>query len=186
MFAAPEPDRAGFVRANDGVQLYYEQDGPVDAPVTVVLVHGFCQNRDDLLFQRRALLAEFGARIRIVSFDLRSHGRSRAATAEHATIDQLGADLDVVLRELVPTGPVVLIGHSMGGMTILALADARPELFRRPGRRRRADQHVDRQARLAHARRAGRPGPVGDPAFRLALRGVQPAQQPASNAAAPG
>ncbi len=117
------------MRASDGVQLYYEQDGPVDAALTVVLVHGFCQNRDDLLFQRRAILAQFGDRVRIVSFDLRSHGRSSRSTTSHATIDQLGADLDVVLHELVPTGRVALIGHSMGGMTILALADARPELF---------------------------------------------------------
>jgi pimeloyl-ACP methyl ester carboxylesterase len=30
---------------------------------------------------------------------------------------------------VAPHGPVVLVGHSMGGMTIMALADARPELF---------------------------------------------------------
>jgi len=34
-----------------------------------------------------------------------------------------------VLRALAPTGPVVLVGHSMGGMTIMALADSQPELF---------------------------------------------------------
>ena len=35
----------------------------------------------------------------------------------------------MVLDQLAPTGPVVLAGHSMGGMTIMALAAARPELF---------------------------------------------------------
>jgi pimeloyl-ACP methyl ester carboxylesterase len=34
-----------------------------------------------------------------------------------------------VLAEVVPRGPVVLVGHSMGGMTIMALADQYPELF---------------------------------------------------------
>jgi pimeloyl-ACP methyl ester carboxylesterase len=29
----------------------------------------------------------------------------------------------------VPRGPVVLVGHSMGGMTVLGLAQRRPELF---------------------------------------------------------
>ena len=29
----------------------------------------------------------------------------------------------------MPEGPIVLVGHSMGGMTIMALADAHPELF---------------------------------------------------------
>ncbi len=171
-FRPPQPDRAGFVRTTDGVRLYYEQDGPVDAPLTVVLVHGFCQNRDDLLFQRRALIEQFGARIRIVCFDLRSHGRSSRGDAEHATIDQLGTDLDVVLRELVPDGPIVLIGHSMGGMTILALADAQPRMFRR----RVAgvaliSTSTGKIAWLTLGVPAGL-AKVGDPAFRLVMRGV--------------
>jgi pimeloyl-ACP methyl ester carboxylesterase len=41
-----------------------------------------------------------------------------------------------VLETLVPAGPIVLIGHSMGGMTILALADQHPELFEVPAGRR--------------------------------------------------
>ncbi len=34
-----------------------------------------------------------------------------------------------MLEELVPDGPVVLVGHSMGGMTIMAFAERHPELF---------------------------------------------------------
>jgi len=68
-------------------------------------------------------------RVRLVLYDQRSHGRSGKATAESSTIEQLGRDLDAVLRALVPDGPIVLAGHSMGGMTIMALAEQRPELF---------------------------------------------------------
>ena len=128
-FAPPEPVRAGFVRADDRLRLYYELDGPDEADCTVVLVHGFCLNRDDLVPQRRALIDRFGDGIRIVSFDLRSHGKSERSTPDRATIDQLGADLRAVIDALAPTGSLVLIGHSMGGMTVLALADAHPELF---------------------------------------------------------
>jgi pimeloyl-ACP methyl ester carboxylesterase len=171
-FRAPEPDRAGYVRTDDGVRLYYEQDGPFDAPVTVVLVHGFCQNRDDLIFQRRALIDEFGARVRVVSFDLRSHGRSSRGAAEHATIDQLGADLDLVLRELVPHGPAVLIGHSMGGMTLLALADARPRFFReRVAGAALISTSTGKIAWLTLGVPAGL-AKISDPAVQLALRGV--------------
>jgi pimeloyl-ACP methyl ester carboxylesterase len=46
-----------------------------------------------------------------------------------ASIDQLGRDLGEVLDAVAPHGPVVLLGHSMGGMTIMALARQRPELF---------------------------------------------------------
>ena len=47
----------------------------------------------------------------------------------HATIEQLGHDLKTVLDTVVPHGPIVLVGHSMGGMTIMALAEEHPELF---------------------------------------------------------
>jgi pimeloyl-ACP methyl ester carboxylesterase len=125
-------DRSGHVTGDGGLRLYFEEDGPADAPATVVLVHGFCLDHHDFLFQRRMLRERFGDSVRIVSFDLRSHGRSQRAQSEHSTIDHLGADLYAILETLVPTGPVVLVGHSMGGMTIMALADQHPELFR-PG-----------------------------------------------------
>ncbi|MGZ6827329.1 MAG: alpha/beta fold hydrolase, partial [Mycobacteriales bacterium] len=51
------------------------------------------------------------------------------STAAHSTIDQLGRDLRAVVQACAPTGKVVLVGHSMGGMTIMALADQHPELF---------------------------------------------------------
>ncbi|HEY8300648.1 MAG TPA: alpha/beta hydrolase [Jatrophihabitans sp.] len=171
-FRPPEPDRAGYVRATDGVRLYYEQDGPADAAITVVLVHGFCLDRDDLLFQRRALIEEFGDRVRVVSVDLRSHGRSSRGDAEHATIDQLATDLRLVLRELVPDGPIVLIGHSMGGMTILALADAQPRMFRR---RVAGVALISTSTGKIAWLTLGVPAAlvkVGDPALRLAMRGV--------------
>jgi pimeloyl-ACP methyl ester carboxylesterase len=172
-FVSPEPDRAGFVRADDGVQLYYEQDGPLDAPVTVLLVHGFCQNHDDLLFQRRALIAEFGDRVRVISFDLRSHGRSERSDPHHATIDQLGADLRRIVDELAPDGPLVLFGHSMGGMTILALADAHPEIVReRVAGIGLISTSTGKIAWLTLGLPAGL-ARIGDPALRLALRGVR-------------
>jgi pimeloyl-ACP methyl ester carboxylesterase len=128
-YTAEVATRGGFLRAADGVSLFYEEDGLLDAPVTVVLVHGFCLNRDGFLFQRRSLIETFGADVRVVNYDQRSHGRSQRSDQENATIDFLGDDLYRLLATRVPRGPVVLVGHSMGGMTIMALADAHPELF---------------------------------------------------------
>ena len=66
----------------------------------------------------------------MVFWDQRSHGRSGRSDLTHATIDQLGDDLLAVLEATTAPGrPVVLVGHSMGGMTIMALADRHPELF---------------------------------------------------------
>ncbi|WP_345943455.1 alpha/beta hydrolase [Streptomyces sp. SID8352] len=101
------------------------------APVTVVFCHGYCLNQDSWHFQRAALR---GA-VRGVYWDQRSHGRSgRGVTqgrdGEPVTIDGLGRDLRAVLDAAAPEGPVVLVGHSMGGMTVMALADQFPEFVR--------------------------------------------------------
>jgi pimeloyl-ACP methyl ester carboxylesterase len=129
-------DRHGTVVADDGTGLYYEEVGPADAPLTVLFVHGYTLNIDSFYFQRQGLRKQFGDAVRMIFYDQRSHGRSEQGDPKRSTIDQLGADLHTVLETLAPTGPVVLIGHSMGGITILALADSHPELFETPPRRR--------------------------------------------------
>ncbi|MBO0891436.1 MAG: alpha/beta hydrolase [Acidothermales bacterium] len=113
------------VLADDGVPLHVEIDGDDDADVTVLFCHGYGLREDSWHYQRR-YLRHLG---RLVFWDQRSHGRSGHSPEEHCTIDQLGRDLYAVLNAAVPRGPVVLVGHSMGGMTIMALADQRPELF---------------------------------------------------------
>jgi pimeloyl-ACP methyl ester carboxylesterase len=135
--AADEPfgrlraDRSRTVTTDDGVPLAVEEVGPRDAPLTVVFVHGYCLAMGSWHYQRLGLADMTHPRLRMVFYDCRSHGRSGRAPTETATIDQLGDDLFAVLADLVPTGPVVLVGHSMGGMTIMALADRHPELFER-------------------------------------------------------
>ncbi len=111
------------VRTDDGVQLHVEvDDGP--SP-TVVMVHGFTARLGEFDLQRQTL----AGRARVVLYDQRGHGASRHGRVHRATIDQLGRDLAAVLADVAPTGPVVLLGHSMGGMTIMALARQRPDLF---------------------------------------------------------
>ncbi len=96
-----------------------------EPPLTLVFCHGYALNLDCWHFQR----AGYRGLVRAVYYDQRSHGRSGRSTEGGATIDQLGHDLKQVLDHVVPEGPVVLIGHSMGGMSIVALAEHYPELF---------------------------------------------------------
>jgi pimeloyl-ACP methyl ester carboxylesterase len=119
------------VTADDGVRLSCEEIEARDgrAALTVVLVHGFALDRRTWHFQRQSLPALTDPSIRVVLYDQRSHGRSERAPRESCTIEQLGHDLDAVIRALAPDGPLVLVGHSMGGMTIMALAEQHPELF---------------------------------------------------------
>jgi pimeloyl-ACP methyl ester carboxylesterase len=137
----PEPygrlhaDAALVVRTPDGATLHVEIDEVErsgwfsDEPeLTVVFCHGYALTMDSWHFQRKAMRG----RHRLVLWDQRGHGRSgtpRGGPGNGATIEQLGADLKAVLDEVVPTGPIVLVGHSMGGMTVMSLAEAHPNLF---------------------------------------------------------
>ena len=124
-----------------------------------MLCHGYALNLDSWHFQRRDLRDV----ARLVLWDQRSHGRSGRSTVPHATLEQTGRDLGDVIDEVAPDGPLVLVGHSMGGMTIMSLAEQRPELFRdrvvgvgaARHVRGRADRPADGAARAA--RPAGRP-----------------------------
>jgi pimeloyl-ACP methyl ester carboxylesterase len=118
-------DRQLTVRTDDGVDLHVEVDGDERAPLTVVLSHGFTARLGEWDLQRRALRD----RARLVLWDQRGHGRSGWTPLSRATIDRTGRDLGQVLDAVVPSGPVVLAGHSMGGMSVMALARQRPELF---------------------------------------------------------
>jgi pimeloyl-ACP methyl ester carboxylesterase len=133
--AARQPDRSALVQTDDGVLLALEEIGPRDAPLTVVFVHGYTLSMASWTFQRRTLAAELATAnghrpdARLVFYDQRGHGASGRGAADRSTIEQLARDLATVLEARVPHGPVVLVGHSMGGMTIMGLAALRPELF---------------------------------------------------------
>ncbi|MFJ6849401.1 alpha/beta fold hydrolase [Streptomyces sp. NPDC091271] len=128
------------------------------APLTVVFSHGYCLGQDSWHFQRAALRGL----VRAVYWDQRSHGRSERGRAQAegvpVGIDQLGRDLKAVLDAAAPEGPLVLVGHSMGGMTMMALADRYPELIR------------DRVAAVAFVGTSS--GKLGEVNFGLPVAGV--------------
>jgi pimeloyl-ACP methyl ester carboxylesterase len=129
------------VLTDDGVPLHVEIDEhpPAEGPggrgrrraprpaqlLTVIFCHGYTLNQDCWHFQRAGL-----DRGRLVFWDQRDHGRSGRSPDGPASIDRLGADLGQVIQAVAPGDvPVILVGHSMGGMAIMALADQQPELF---------------------------------------------------------
>jgi pimeloyl-ACP methyl ester carboxylesterase len=120
----------------DGLRLHVEVDGPADprghdaAGPTVVLAHCWTSDHDSWRYQVRDLRREYGDSLRIVSYDHRGHGASEETPEQAATIDNLARDLSDLIDTYAPRGDLVLAGHSIGGMTIMALAAARPDLFR--------------------------------------------------------
>ncbi len=142
-------DRTYSVVAADGVVLHVEEVGPRDAALTVVFSHGWTLRSGAWHFQRTGLAGpDFGLgdtepagiglgatgkgadqQARLVFYDQRSHGRSSRAGAGHSTIADLASDLAAVLATAAPDGPVVIVGHSMGGMALITLAGIDPEYF---------------------------------------------------------
>ncbi|MBB3675678.1 alpha/beta fold hydrolase [Modestobacter versicolor] len=122
--------RTVAVDAGDGALLHATVEGSDTAPVTLVLAHGWTLSQaawDDVAAELAAEVAAGG--LRLVRYDQRGHGRSTWGTTEPVSIDLLGEDLRQVLDRCAPTGPVVLGGHSMGGMTIMCLAAGHASLF---------------------------------------------------------
>jgi pimeloyl-ACP methyl ester carboxylesterase len=129
-FELLDADRGCVVTTADGVPLAVREVGPVDAPLTVVFAHGFCLRMGAFHFQRARLSEQWGDQVRMVFYDHRGHGQSGEAPPESYTVPQLGQDLEAVLAVLAPRGPVVLVGHSMGGMTVLSHARQYPQRYR--------------------------------------------------------
>jgi pimeloyl-ACP methyl ester carboxylesterase len=122
--------RTVAVDAGDGALLHTTVEGSTAAPVSLVLAHGWTLSQaawDDVAAELAPEVA--AGQLRLVRYDQRGHGRSTWGATEPVSIDLLGEDLHRVLDQCAPSGPVVLGGHSMGGMTIMCLAAAHPELF---------------------------------------------------------
>jgi pimeloyl-ACP methyl ester carboxylesterase len=124
-----DDDRGYVVTTPDGVELAVREVGRIDAPLTIVFVHGFCLRMGSFHFQREGLGEQWGSDVRMVFYDQRGHGQSDEADPETYTLTQLGQDLEAVLQEVAPCGVIVLVGHSMGGMTVLSHARQFPEQY---------------------------------------------------------
>ena len=128
-FELLDADRSSVVTTPDGVDLAVREVGPEHAPLTVVFAHGFCLRMGAFYFQRARLEQEWGPQVRMVFYDHRGHGQSGEASPDTYTVEQLGKDLETVLAVTAPRGPVVLVGHSMGGMTVLSHARQYPRCY---------------------------------------------------------
>lgn len=123
-------DETLTVHTADDVALHVEVVDPLNdqGKPTLVFVHGFCLDQGTFHFQRRTF-DELGQH-RMVFYDQPGHGFSSSLSEGEYELPALGDALFDVVRAAVPAGKLVLIGHSMGGMTIMAAAEQHPELFK--------------------------------------------------------
>lgn len=109
-----------IVTISDGAVLSIREYGSCAAPRTVILLHGCCLNHDSWSLQIGELIARWGNRIRIIAYDHRGHGDSGQAPMHTYTVERLAADLAELQVVLGVGGRVYLVGHSLGGLAVLA------------------------------------------------------------------
>ena len=104
-----------------GIRIHYTRTGRDRPPL--VLAHGMADS--GLCWSRlaKALEADYD----IIMPDARSHGRSGRSNGDYTT-DDLAADLTALIEALGLERPLVG-GHSMGGLTTVAMAASRPDLL---------------------------------------------------------
>jgi alpha-beta hydrolase superfamily lysophospholipase len=116
------------LKTADGLDLYlrrWETEG-VPRQWTFVLVHGLGEHSG-----RYQHLAQWftprGATV--YAMDLRGHGRSGGQRGHAPNLSALLHDIDLVVKRVRTEsgGPVVLIGHSFGGLLAIAYALDRPD-----------------------------------------------------------
>lgn len=111
------------VTAADGARLAaFTRPARDDAP-TVLLAHGWCLSHRAWLPVVEQLPASYG----VVVYDQRGHGDSELGHGflrgtAHESLRQLAQDLELIMGAAAPSGELIVGGHSMGGMTILAYA----------------------------------------------------------------
>ena len=110
------------VRA-DGIETFYLEAGPPDAP-PVVLVHGLSATNASML----PLMPVLSRHFRVLAPDLPGHGGTQASAVPHGAA-YLGKWLAGFLRETCDQ-PAVLIGNSLGGRTALQAALDDPDAVR--------------------------------------------------------
>ncbi|MEW2402751.1 alpha/beta hydrolase [Streptomyces sp. NPDC046862] len=116
-YAPPVPVRELTAVSADGARLHVEVHGTGDGPA-VVLAHGWTCSTAFWAAQIRDLAAGH----RVITYDQRGHGRSPSTPT--CGTDVLADDLEAVLKATLSPGErAVMVGHSMGGMTVMAASE---------------------------------------------------------------
>ena len=109
---AARTDAVQRIGRPDGTELQVEPYGPADGPV-LLFTHGNGTNSTVWYYAKRHLAARF----RLILWDLPGLGTSEGPKDKDHHLEKLAGDLEAVLQ-CTRDRPVVLVGHSIGGMII--------------------------------------------------------------------
>ena len=111
------------VPRSDGTKIHVEFYGPTDGP-TLILTHGWGTNSAEWYYAKRQLSQRF----RLIVWDLPGLGESQQPLDRDYALEKMAVDLHAVVA-LASGKPVILIGHSIGGMINLTFARLYPDLL---------------------------------------------------------
>ena len=111
------------VAGADGAVLHVEMEGATTGPI-LVFTHGWGLSARIWAEAR----ADLGARFGLAFWDLPGLGRSGRPTAGYS-IEGFAEDLHAVIDSLPDDRPIILVGHSIGGMTVQTFCARHPELL---------------------------------------------------------
>lgn len=114
----------------DAQQNQTPQTQAPQAPLTIVFVHGFTLAGESW-YRQFAALRKSMPQARLLTMDLRGHGQTGAVPAELCTVEGAANDAIAVIRERATEGPIVLVGHSLGGLVALNILRTSDETLRR-------------------------------------------------------
>jgi pimeloyl-ACP methyl ester carboxylesterase len=132
LFHRPGQDEPKPIRSNrvqrltrpDGSEIHVEFYGPEQAP-TLILTHGWGPDSLVWYYAKKQLTDQF----RVIVWDLPGLGNSKKPKNRDYSLEKYARDLEAVV-ELAGEQPVVLLGHSMGGMILLTFCRLFPEHLR--------------------------------------------------------
>lgn len=155
LFAMPDGVTYGDVDTPDGGTIHYAEKG---SGRPLVLFHGVTLRHDVWAPQFNMLADDY----RVIAVDLRGHGRSEVGSLGLG-LPRLATDVATLLTEL-DLREALLVGHSMGGMTLMRFCGDHPDVL---------DERVAGLALVATAAYGTVPPLLGGASRRLLDRGAQ-------------
>ncbi len=109
----------GYFRGKDDFELFFQSWTDSKPAATLVVTHGMGEHSE---CYKRLVEGLQGENLRIIVWDLRGHGRSDGKRGVIQDFSDFSDDLGVLLNYIqsdISKDPIVLLGHSMGGLITL-------------------------------------------------------------------
>ena len=123
--STPARGNGHMIASPTGSSLYVEFHGPAGAP-PIIFTHGWGMDSTFWNYAKKDL----GDRFRLILWDLPGLGKSRAEGRGAISLESFATDLAALVETCGRERPV-LVGHSIGGMTIQTLLLHNPQIHRR-------------------------------------------------------